>query len=95
MILGQRLQNIESFIVYFGANSTLIHMNKTLITNDYENKLKANRLHCFNSPTINSFEQNNTNKFNAKQIIQNNQNSNKELIANIAKAFPKEAKIKR
>jgi hypothetical protein len=27
MILGQRLQNIESFIVYFDANSTLTHMN--------------------------------------------------------------------
>ncbi len=51
-------------------------------------------MHWFNSPTINGFQQNNTNKFNAKQIIQNNQNSKKELIANITKAYPKEAKIK-
>jgi hypothetical protein len=96
MILGQRLQNIGSFIVYFDANSTLIdmNMNKTLIGNDYENKLKANRLHWINSPTINGFQQNNRNKLNAKQIIQNNQNSKKELIVNIAKAYPKEAKIK-
>jgi hypothetical protein len=42
MILGERLQNIGSFIVCFDTNSTLIgmNMNKTLIGNDYENKQK-------------------------------------------------------
>jgi hypothetical protein len=49
----------------------------------------------FKSPTINGFQRNNRKKFNAKQIIQKNQNSKKELIANITKAYLKEAKIKR